>query len=161
MTQSAKKTPIHDEPGTAVASGPHETDFYTWTVEQAALLRARKFAEIDAEHIAEELEALGGSQKSALESHYRLVLHHLLKWVYQKPLRTPSWRLTISNSRSEIAILLRHSPGLKGQRDALFEEAYRLARRAAAGETGLPMKIFPEECPWTRVQAEDLEFFPD
>ena len=35
----------------------YELDFHAWTNEQAALLRAGRLSDIDAAHIAEEIEA--------------------------------------------------------------------------------------------------------
>lgn len=37
----------------------YETDFYGWTRQQAALLRAGKLAQSDIGHIAEEIEDMG------------------------------------------------------------------------------------------------------
>jgi hypothetical protein len=36
----------------------YEQDFYAWALESAQALRERRFADIDSEHIAEELEEL-------------------------------------------------------------------------------------------------------
>ncbi|MBP2171074.1 hypothetical protein J2125_004266 [Erwinia toletana] len=46
----------------------YETDVLAWSTEQAALLRAGKFSQIDIEHIAEEIEDVGKSEKRELES---------------------------------------------------------------------------------------------
>ena len=40
-------------------SDAYETDFYAWAMEQAALLRAGRFAAADTANIAEEIESLG------------------------------------------------------------------------------------------------------
>jgi len=42
----------------------------------------------------------------------------------------------------------------------ILEEEYRLARRKAAAETGLPISTFPEECPFTIEQVLDPDFLP-
>ena len=51
------------------AADLYERDFYAWTQDQAAMLRAwpetLRPNTLDIEHIAEELEDLGGSQRSA------------------------------------------------------------------------------------------------
>jgi uncharacterized protein DUF29 len=41
-------------------------DFYAWAMRNAELLRQGRFSEIDAEHIAEELEDMGASAKCEL-----------------------------------------------------------------------------------------------
>ena len=40
------------------------------------------------------------------------------------------------------------------------EEEYRLARRKAAAETGLPISTFPDACPFTTEQVLDPDFLP-
>ena len=39
--------------------------------------------------------------------------------------------------------------------------AYPRARRQAARETGLPLAIFPQVCPWTTAQVLDTDFWPE
>ena len=67
---------------------PYEQDFYTWTQEQAALLR-KGACRASTYQLAEEIESLGISQKHALASHLKNLVMHLLKWHYQ-----PSGRRT-------------------------------------------------------------------
>lgn len=61
----------------------HETDFYTWTQEQAALLRAGRLAELDTTNLIEEIEDMGRGERRELEYRLSLLLAHLLKWLYQ------------------------------------------------------------------------------
>jgi uncharacterized protein DUF29 len=46
----------------------HDQDFYTWALETACAIRERRFAGIDCEAVAEELEDMGRSEAKALES---------------------------------------------------------------------------------------------
>jgi hypothetical protein len=39
-------------------------DFYAWSQEQARLLRSSQFSEADREHIAEEIESMGKTEKA-------------------------------------------------------------------------------------------------
>jgi hypothetical protein len=52
----------------------YETDFYAWAREQAALLRAGRFRELDLEHLVEEVEDLGGALKRSVRSRVRTIL---------------------------------------------------------------------------------------
>ena len=52
-------------------STAYESDFYAWARENAALLRSGQLSRIDLEHIAEELEDMGKSERRALGSHLR------------------------------------------------------------------------------------------
>lgn len=54
-----------------------ENDFYAWTQEQAHLLRTGKFHVIDWQHIAEEIEAMGRSEKRQLESRLEILMPKL------------------------------------------------------------------------------------
>jgi hypothetical protein len=145
----------------------YEQDFYTWTIEQARALRAAGKARlntprsIDWEAVAEEIESMGRSEASELESRYFRLLTHLLKWRYQPDQRSASWRGTIGEQRLRLARLLRQNPGLKPLRDALFAEAYEDARKLAALETGLSVESFPEASPFPLDDATDEHFWPD
>src|ERR1700685_509097 len=120
----------------------YDRDFYAWANKQAALLRAGKLGEADFEHIAEEIESMGKTEKRELVSRLTVLLSHLLKWRFQPALRGNSWRLPIANARDEIVDLLADNPSLKTQLDEVVASAYRYGRRKAAAETDLPEEDF-------------------
>ena len=91
----------------------YEQDFYAWANEQAALLRSGRVSDADLEHIAEEIESMGRSEKRELISRLKLLLAHLLKWQFQPTLRGNSWRLTIEEQRRDVAEHLADNPSLK------------------------------------------------
>ena len=140
----------------------YETDFYQWTQQQAALLRQGEFnrVDLDLENIAEEIESMGKSNRWALESYLQNVLMHLLKWQYQPQRRGTSWRLSIRNGRQHIQRLLRESPSLTPQLPAILEEEYPPARENAADETGLPLTVFPDQCPLSLEQITG-DYWPE
>jgi len=139
----------------------YEDDFYAWTHAQAAALRAKDWAALDLEHVAEEIESLGNEQRHAVRSHLRVLLWHLLKWAYQPDHRGSSWRTSILNARAEIADRLEDNPSLQPRVTALLASAYPRARRLASAETGLPLATFPEVCPWPVEQVLDADFWPE
>lgn len=65
--------------------------FFAWTQEQSALIRAKRWSEIDVEHLAEEVEDMRKSERRSLESRLEILLMHLLKWQVQKDRRSNSW----------------------------------------------------------------------
>jgi hypothetical protein len=138
----------------------HDSDFYAWSLEQAALLREGRVAEADLAAIAEEIESMGKTEKRELVSRLTVLLLHLLKWRYQPAKRGPSWRLSIANARDEIADLLADNPSLKSVLDEVLASAYRYARRKAAIETELEEEAFPAQCQWSFGQALDDAFWP-
>jgi hypothetical protein len=147
--------------GKLVMAADYDRDLYTWSQEQAALLRERKFDQIDLVHIVEEIEDMGKSEQRALESYLEALLIHLLKWVYQPSFRGRSWRLTIIEKRKRLLKHLRENPGLKSRLDVSIADAYEFARSGAEKETGLPASTFPHQCPWTYEVLSDPDFWPD
>jgi len=138
----------------------HDSDFYAWSLEQAALLRAGRVREADLTAIAEEIESMGKTEKRELISRLTVLLLHLLKWERQPAGRGNSWRLSIANARDEIADLLADNPSLKSVLDEVVASAYRYARRKAAIETDSSEEAFPAECPWSFAEATDARFWP-
>jgi hypothetical protein len=57
-------------------------DFYLWTQQQAALLRAGQWQQLDYDNLAEEIESVGRSEKRELGNGLEVLLTYLLKWQY-------------------------------------------------------------------------------
>lgn len=142
-------------------SALYETDFYAWSREQADLLRAGKLAQADIDHIAEEIESMGRTEKRELVSRLTVLLKHLLKWRWQPDKRGASWEATIRVQRNRLVDHLDDNPSLKSLLPQALASAYRDAKLEAAAETGLPAATFPQDCPWTVAHAMDGEFWPD
>jgi Domain of unknown function DUF29 len=68
----------------------YDRDFFAWSRQQAELLRAGKLAEADIEHIAEEIDSTGRTEKRELINRLSVLLLHLLKWRYRREKRSPS-----------------------------------------------------------------------
>jgi hypothetical protein len=148
----------------ANASGAsYDRDVILWSEEQARLLRARRFDEIDIEHLADEIEDVGKSEKRELASRMAVLLAHLLKWTRQPESQSNSWRTTINDQRRRIALAIKETPSLKAvMRVADWQEGVWLdARSQARKEMGLTGDDLPEACPWPMEQAVDPEFWPE
>ena len=91
----------------------HDSDFYAWSLEQAALLRAGGVGDLDLAAIAEEIESMGKTEKRELISRLTVLLLPLLKWQRQPGGRGNSWRLSIADARDEIADSSTDNPSLK------------------------------------------------
>lgn len=138
----------------------YDRDFYAWANEQAALLRSGQLSAADIEHIAEEIESMGKTEKRELVSRLTVLLMHLLKWQYQTKRRGRSWRATIRVQRLDLAEHMADNPSLKAQLSAAIATAYEKAVIKAAAETGLPESTFPPACPWMFEQIA-ADFWPD
>jgi hypothetical protein len=128
---------------------PYEKDPYAWSLEQANFLRMGDIAKLDIEHLIEEIETLSGNDKSAIESYLCNYLMHQLKIKYQPEKRTSSWENTIELSLIKTKRILRKNPSFKRLLNEFLNDAYEDARYEAAKETGLDLKTFPKDCPWT------------
>ena len=139
---------VADDGSTKLAGTRYEDDLYTWTLEQVELLKARRFDEIDVEHVAEELSDVAGSQYSKLWSALRVLLMHMLKWDQQPEMRSMSWVHSIREQRRRHLRLMKANPGLKSRQDEALAEAYDSARDWASLETNMPDDEFPATCPY-------------
>src|ERR1700734_2693147 len=95
------------------ATTAYDKDVILWSQEQARLLRAGRFAELDIEHLADEIEDVGKSEKRELASRMAVLLAHLLKWSRQPEKRSSSWRATIALQRKRIALAIKATRSLK------------------------------------------------
>ena len=95
----------------------YDEDFLAWTKQQAKALRAAATAgsnlRLDWEHLAEEVEDLGKSDRRELRSQIRRIIRHLAKLQWS-PAIDPrrGWRESIRDARSEIQDVLVDSPSL-------------------------------------------------
>lgn len=145
-------------------SSIYEHDFLLWTEQQAALLRAGKMAELDSEHILEEIESMGKEQKLALQSLLRLIVLHLLKLDYS-PAKDPrnKWIEELLEFRAQAENRLEETPSLQHYADELFAKAWPQARRIAIKTFNIygEKAAIPLECPYTLQQVLDADFLPD
>ncbi|MBV8458528.1 MAG: DUF29 domain-containing protein [Acetobacteraceae bacterium] len=117
----------------------YEQDFALWSTEQgrairqAAAARLNTPAPIDWENVAEEIETLGRSERSALRSHLLVIAEHLMK-LEASPAKAPraDWTATVETQRSQIEALLSDSPSLRREVAPMLEWAVPRARRIAA-----------------------------
>ncbi len=137
-----------------------ETDFYAWAMEQAALLRAGRFAASDIANIAEEIESMGRGEKRELVNRLTILLSQLLKWQFQPGFRSASGSSAIREQRIRFGSHLNDIPSLKARLGESFAKAYELAAIGAALETGLPESDFPKTAPYRFEEAADDAFWP-
>ncbi len=141
-------------------SSLYDEDFAAWAFETARLIRERRFEEIDAENLAEEVEDMGKSQRSQLENRLAVLISHLLKWKFQVGKRSRSWQSTIVTQRIKLRRLLKQSPSLRPRLSDTIREIYDDAVRVASVETGLAAGSFPSDCPFSPQQILEEDFLP-
>ena len=148
--------------------GPrYEDDFYAWTQYQAEVLRTLRTRDnrFDREHLAEEIEDLGKSERDAVRSQVERIIIHFLKLAHS-PARDPrfDWMDSIIEARSALANKL--SPTLRRDVDAELPRIYGIARKRAAiqmqryGEHEAAVSL-PAECPYTVEQILTEDWYPE
>ncbi|AUB83482.1 DUF29 domain-containing protein [Candidatus Thiodictyon syntrophicum] len=144
-----------------MATHRYEQDIVAWADEQARLLRAGDFTLLDLEHIAEEIEDVGKSERRELKSRMAVLLAHLLKWQYQPERRGNSRRRTIRIQRRSVIRCLAETLSLKADlRDAgWWEQAWDDAISNVLKE--VEIDDLPETCPWSMDDILNDEFWPE
>lgn len=139
----------------------YTTDFNLWIQRTTHLLRERRWHEIDLEHLIEEIEDLGKSERRSIASQLTRLLLHLLKWQYQPQRRSDSWLDSITDSRTQIELAIKDSPSLKGYAVEQVKQSYQQARSKAAKQTEIPLSMFPEECPYLLKLVLEEDWLPE
>jgi Domain of unknown function DUF29 len=138
----------------------YETDFYAWTQEQAQLLKLQKWSQLDLPNLIEEIESLGKRERAELRNCLSVLIGHLLKWQHQVSKRSRSWLMTLRVQRRETQTLLEENPSLKPYLEEVLQISYIKGIALASGETNLPRKTFPENCPYTLEEILSDRFYP-
>ena len=145
-------------------SQTYQQDFLRWTEEQAALFRAGSIADLDLEHIVEEIEAMDKEQKVALQSLFRNIILHLLKLELSPAINPrPKWIEEVTEFSDQAQTPIDETPSLKHYSDGLLVKAWQQARRAAGKSFeayGEEVPI-PAECPYSLEQVLDSDYFPE
>jgi hypothetical protein len=146
----------------------YKQDLYAWTQEQAARLREGAWHELDLEHLIEEIEDVGHSQRDAVASHLLILLTHLLKLAIATSQRPHDleragrgWRTTCRTQRRLLAKRLRRNPSLQPTVPEECAEAYAIARDEAATALEVDEALVPLACPWTVEQLLAEDFWPE
>ncbi len=132
----------------------YDTDFYAWTQSQAERLRSlqaeRANIDLDLEHIAEEIESVGRSDRREVASRLTTILLHMLKISYSpayEPLN--GWRGTVRTQRNDLLAVLKQSPSLWSVIREEFASCYAAAaEEARLSHIDLTLAPIPSECPF-------------
>jgi hypothetical protein len=146
-----------------MSEATYDGDIIAWANEQARLIRAGLFEQLDIEHIAEEIEDVGKSEQRELENRMAILLAHLLKWEHQAERRGNSWRNTIEDQRKRIARRIEKTPSVKANLEdsEWWRGIWADALDTAVKETGLLYEDFPKSQSWSFEQIMDAKFWPE
>lgn len=126
----------------------YKADETAWLDAMAELIRANRLGEVDYAHLAEYLEDMANRDRKEVRSRLRVLMQHVLTWIYQKEMRTPSWQTTVLDQQAELEDDMKGG-ALRKYAEESLSAIYGRAVKSAVGETKLPTSTFPTECPWT------------
>src|ERR1700756_277780 len=116
---------------TAMPDGPrYEDDFYAWTQYQAEVLRSLRVSDnrFDREHVVEEIEDLGKSERDAVRSQIRRIIEHLLRLSYSRAEQPRfGWMETIDEARETLSDKL--TATLRRDAEESLDALYEAGRR--------------------------------
>src|SRR5262249_16010259 len=125
----------------------YEADETAWLEAAAALVRQGRLDDIDCETLAEYLTDMAKRDRREVFSRLVVLLSHLLKRTIQPDHPCGSWQGPILEQQRELR-QLRDSGTLRNHALAVFADAYAVARKQAAAETGLARTAFPQASEW-------------
>ena len=143
-----------------------ENDFCGWLADQVTVLHSRQYQLLDYDAIAEELEETGRRERDALVSDLEVALRHMLKLAYEereteRTRNERQWKLDLTEHRNRANDILDRSGSLASKFDEFNQKAYERARRLAGIAIAADQEpIGPLECPWSKKQILDDDFFP-
>ena len=147
--------------------GPRwEDDFYAWTQYQAEVLRSMPVSDhrFDREHVVEEIEDLGKSERDAARGQIRRIIEHFLKLAHSPAEQPRIDRMeTIDDARETLADKL--TATLRRDAEANLEKLYAEGRRRAArglqrhGELDAAEQL-PSVCPWSLDEICEEDWYP-
>jgi hypothetical protein len=125
----------------------YDQDFALWVEQTISQIKTKNYQQIDWEHVIEEIESLGKSQRSAVRSYLVRLLEHLLKRCYVAiPDCYRGWEIEIRNFRQSILFELEDSPSLKNFIPEILPKCYRIALEST--KESYPSVSLPEQCPF-------------
>jgi hypothetical protein len=131
----------------------YDKDFNCWLIEQADLLRQRRFDALDTENLIEEIQSLARDQRAKIATHLAtlLELRILYDHVPTSPERDTCYA-DIVEQQVQIEARDETSPSLYQCLPALLEKQWTRARTSARWrlETayGMPDTVLSEPCPY-------------
>jgi len=137
----------------------YERDYLLWLEENIRLLSDRQLQKIDYDHLIEELESLGRSEKRTVESLMKQLLIHLLLYQYwgtEYQRNANHWSLEILTFRDQLNEELAAKTIYNYLVDNL-DKIYQSAMKLAAQKSQLSL---PQQCPYTFQEILDENWLP-
>lgn len=139
----------------------HESDIIAWATTQATLLRARRFDELDVEHIADEIMSVAFAERRVIGRRFSGLIAELLRWESKSAGRSKAWAQSIQLQRQTLNSCIHCTPSIR----ASFADPDWLAVVWADAVIEAVEKVYAneigEEMPWSIDQVLDSSYLPD
>ena len=139
--------------------GLYETEYDQWLEETVRLLKIRQLEQLDYEHLIEELEALGRSERNAVKSLLLQIIIYLLLyhfWQQERDRNADHWAGEIITFRvqleDKLTINLRNY--LADELDSIYDNARLIIERKTQ------LNNLPIKCPYSLAELLQKEWFP-
>ncbi|WP_013323823.1 DUF29 domain-containing protein [Gloeothece verrucosa] len=150
----------------------YDQDFNQWRETTIQQIREGQFNQVDWEHLLQELEDLGRSEKRAFISNLMVLITHLLKLKIQADAPDTmkgSWYDSAAEHRTRVKKDLAENPSYKNYLPEAVNEAYKDARKLAIKQSKLAKlgvrkpaeSEYPTECPFSLEQILDDDYYGD
>ena len=119
----------------------HDRDFNLWVEKTIETIKNKDVKNMDWEHLLEEIEDMGASQKRALDSYMQRLIEHILKlkyWHSERERNKRSWRSEVVNFRNRINRILKKNPSLKNYFQSEYFDNYQDAVSAMSEKFEIP-----------------------
>jgi hypothetical protein len=138
----------------------YEKDYLVWLEKNTQLLKNRQFQELDLDNLIEELEALGRSEKTTVETFLARTIQHLLLYHYWSEERERNgnhWLQEIGDFRLELEFKL--TTNLKQHLTNNLDKIYLIACKFNRKKPNFNVSL-PSKCPYTIDQILDVDWLP-
>ncbi|OKH18428.1 DUF29 domain-containing protein [[Limnothrix rosea] IAM M-220] len=136
----------------------YEQDYARWLDEMVGALRAGNLSQLDYEHLIEELEALGRSERNAVASLTIQILVHLLLYKYwdvERERNGRHWQVEILTFRTQLNLKL--STHLRNYLEQNLNTLYKKAYKIAVLKSQLSL---PQDNPFALEEVIDEDWLP-
>jgi hypothetical protein len=137
----------------------YHTEYDQWLAQTILLLKNRQLESIDYEHLIEELEALGRSEKSAVKNLLLQIIVHLLLyefWETERDRNINHWAGEIVTFRVQLED--KFTTNLRNLLAQELDNIYSNAVLIVFKKTRLIN--LPQHCPYSLEQLLDKDWFP-
>ncbi len=115
----------------------YHQDLNLWRQEIINAIQNKELENMDWEHLIEEINDMGASEKRALRSYMKRLIEHILKlkyWENEQEYNRRGWKKEVVNFREEIKSILDESPSLNNYLEKNYADWYKKSVKAMRQE---------------------------